>query len=226
MHVIILIPATARQYLRLKCRVSLQRYVSKELTHFVGRKFRDECSTAAEAEEKQYSLLTTILLSGQLGIHSGASVQRAVGGPASLSSNLLYNPQVVCFCDIPLEDLSIHRQKYSSFGLAFSKRLLVEKGATPIYYVSANSRSFLSPHVSFLQKTGRSTASWGEVFDNYHDEYEEKAGELSRLAADYKASIPQVLNAAINRLLNLQFDLWFLLFANIKFFDASKDDSD
>ena len=51
-----------------------------------------------------------------------------------------YQPQAVCFCDIPVEHLGFHMQKYGRYGLAFRKRFLIEKGASPVFYVARNSK--------------------------------------------------------------------------------------
>jgi hypothetical protein len=54
---------------------------------------------------------------------------------AKLSDNSLLQFEVVCFCDIPPENLAIHCSKYGRFGLAFSKDFLVEQGASPVMYI-------------------------------------------------------------------------------------------
>ena len=45
-----------------------------------------------------------------------------------------------CFCDIPVEDLKIHVKKYSRFGLAFDKNLIVNKGGAPVNYIPNKSK--------------------------------------------------------------------------------------
>lgn len=112
----------------------LQRYVSDELTHFVGRGL---------GEEEQYRILTEVLRTGIL-TPDGADVEGhvRVDRDARLSDNLAYDPEAVCLCDIPVGDLDLHIRKYSPFGLSFSKPFLVERGANPVYYVAAESRTW------------------------------------------------------------------------------------
>ena len=87
--------------------MKLQRYVSRELTHFVGRE---------RPEEEQYKLLINIMSTGTLtysrevsGKHTSKSMITNYG--ESFSENKMFNPGMVCFCDIPIEDLEIHMQK-------------------------------------------------------------------------------------------------------------------
>lgn len=123
-----------------------QRYVSKELTHFVGRNLSEE--------EDQYSVLVNGILKGGWLRHDPRSphgpVEILESGGVSLSiapndpdipPGELYRPQVVCFCDIPVSDLEIHMRKYSRFGLSFLKPFLVEKGASPAFYIAENSKA-------------------------------------------------------------------------------------
>lgn len=111
----------------------LQRYVSTELTHFVGRSERDE--------DTQYRVLVTVLRSGLLtprpdNPQEGNMSEVHTGG--KLSDESMFLGRVTCFCDIPLADLEIHMNKYSRFGIAFDKRWLVSRGANPVYYIVAD----------------------------------------------------------------------------------------
>jgi hypothetical protein len=88
-----------------------QRYVSNELSHFVGR--------GKAEEDAQYDILVNkILKTGWLTYPPhDISRPRSLGLDfSSLISDdkaLLY--EVVCFCDIPDSDLGIHVNKYSKF---------------------------------------------------------------------------------------------------------------
>ena len=125
--------------------MSQQRYVSEELTHFVGRGL---------SEEEQYSVLVDkILKTGWLLAYPSVFSVSEAEELLARKSGVVYSPQpsipsedmmehlVVCFCDIPITDLEIHMRKYSRFGLSFLKPFLVEKGANPVLYIAYNSKS-------------------------------------------------------------------------------------
>ena len=110
-------------------------YVSEFLTHFVGRNLK---------EERAFDLLCKIIEEGIL--LPGGSKEKWAGNAmvnfsGRFSSNELLLPQVVCFCDIPLnkEMLEIHTKKYSKFGLAFEKKWLAKRGANPVFYIAQGS---------------------------------------------------------------------------------------
>jgi len=114
---------------------AVQRYVSNELSHFVGQD---------KTDEEQYDLLVNkILKSGWLthGPYHDPNVPRSANldfsKPISKDEAIAY--QVVCFCDIPEVDLGIHTDKYGKFGLAFTKKFLIEAGACPVFYVTNES---------------------------------------------------------------------------------------
>lgn len=110
-----------------------QRYVSNELTHFVG-------SSRRGRPEAQYELLRDILRSGLLRKPGGEGFGYALSPVADDLGESLSAP-VVCFCDIPAHDLDIHTEKYGRFGIAFKKDFLVERGATPVFYVAKTAPS-------------------------------------------------------------------------------------
>jgi len=105
-----------------------QRYISSELTHFAGVHEKDKNS--------QYQILTKILKDGRLRPKQWPpKVQRNLAQGVKLSSNKLYLSDVVCFCDIPVQDLRIHTSKYTVFGLSFEKDFVVRQGGVPVYYI-------------------------------------------------------------------------------------------
>src|ERR1700730_8093442 len=110
--------------------IDVQRYVSSELSHFVGKD---------KPEQEQYQLLVYILKTGWL-LHKPfdptqpRTARLDFSRPISADKTIDY--EVVCFCDIPSSDLAIHVRKYSKFGLAFKKEFLIEKGACPVFYVA------------------------------------------------------------------------------------------
>ena len=117
----------------------VQRYVSDELTHFVGQTLPDD--------EARYALLIKILRDGFL--TSDPESPQAKGRQERFvvyrysphepfSAPDSYSIDSVCFCDIPVPDLSLHMSKYGTFGLAFQKAFLIAKGASPVYYWAAN----------------------------------------------------------------------------------------
>jgi hypothetical protein len=91
-----------------------QRYVSRELTHFVG--------SACCSDEERYALLTKILTEGclrhpDLPSRTDRDVNVRIAHvdfePRDLaSSNKAFWGTFVCFCDIPLADLPLHMAKY------------------------------------------------------------------------------------------------------------------
>jgi Putative abortive phage resistance protein AbiGi, antitoxin len=122
----------------------VQRYVSNELTHFVGR--------SLQTAEEQYRLLTEVILtSGTLGTMPEGSFQVCAGGGTHPASNDMVRYPMICFCDIPVPDLALHIEKYSRFGLAFKKQFLVPKGARPVYYVPRTHFRYAAGDFSFVQ---------------------------------------------------------------------------
>ncbi len=111
----------------------MQRYVSSELSHFVGR---------GRADEEQYQLLLHVLRTGWLTYapHDPRQSRTAsLDFSRPISTDEVIKCQVVCFCDIRDTDLAIHVRKYSKFGLAFKKDFLIERGACPVFYVANES---------------------------------------------------------------------------------------
>jgi abortive phage resistance protein AbiGi (putative antitoxin) len=108
-----------------------QRYVSSELSHFVGK--------GMPVEEQYQLLVQKILKTGWLTYAPhDPTLPRTANLDLSrpISTDDAIKSQVVCFCDIPEAELAIHVGKYSKFGLAFRKEFLIERGACPVFYVA------------------------------------------------------------------------------------------
>lgn len=118
--------------------MSNQRYVSNELSHFVGR---------GKSDDEQYDILVNkILKSGWL---TYPPHEKKLLWPRPLhidlnkplSENNPISEHIICFCDIPVSDLEIHTKKYSKFGLSFTKKFLIHRMARPVLYVPSEVRA-------------------------------------------------------------------------------------
>jgi len=158
-----------------------QRYVSDELTHFVGR-------SLGPNEDAQYSLLRAILGEGRLtsSPKSTHDIGELTVNPTAAVFEEQFQLQCVCFCDIPVEDLPIHMTKYSRFGLSFLKSFLVKKGANPVFYVAVDGIDVLYAGVPeeaavlneamARHQAGEITIDqFGEAVQRFKEAYETKA---------------------------------------------------
>ncbi|MBI4799506.1 MAG: hypothetical protein HY794_12430 [Desulfarculus sp.] len=183
--------------------MTLQRYVSDELTHFVGRGLRAQ----PEAEDRQYELLVNILRGGQLG--TDKTKHTAYADASKFSENEYYKPNVVCFSDIPVPDLAIHMGKFSRFGLAFRKAFLVAKGANPVFYLPRQAQIETSP--------GRQV-DLASHFDQRHQMILSLFRNLPTMGdGDMPSLAPGLSNQQVNDLLGF---LVFHFFSLCKFYDA------
>ncbi len=182
-----------------------QRYVSNELTHFVGR--------GLPSEDAQYALLLKIIRQSRL-THpphdKGVGYLTSVARQAAFSNNEVYQPGIICFCDIPVGELEIHMEKYSPFGLGFTKQYLIAQGANPVFYMAKNA-------IVRRTMTKRRNIPRSEYFDWLIPEYHTLRQELLQGAApgdrlDFVARVDNMIE---------QYLLSF-----IKFFDDTKPDDD
>src|SRR5437667_11562245 len=120
-----------------------QRYISKELTHFIKTRKAEHEGENAIFEKMVKILKTECITTSSLGNREDRGIGLSIDKSRKLSSNNKYIPGMICFCDIPLQDMSIHIAKYSRFGIAFKKDFLVSKGANPVFYV-ANQSKFMN----------------------------------------------------------------------------------
>ncbi|WP_301584685.1 abortive infection system antitoxin AbiGi family protein [Halomonas alkaliantarctica] len=209
-----------------------QRYISKELVHFVGRGMK---------AREQFGLLCKILsdgwithpphnpnISGNLSINSGVSI----------SENEMYSPEITCFADIPISDLSLHMEKYSSVGLSFSKEFIADSGGVPVHYLPINTQvkrsksldgseihNLIAEHgAENLMDQMSEVIPKGQHFDDMLREYHELFSIFGELARKEDPS-PGV-SGLFKRVVELQRFFDFHIFSYLKFFDHRKSDDD
>lgn len=181
-----------------------QRYISNELIHFLGRK--------DNTEDERYDRLCNILREGRLrGEVKG--VQPAPGAvetdmtvvafnlKAKLSENQMFNPNMVCFCDIPVQELGIHIKKYKGFGIGFDKDLVARRAGVPVYYIPKKGSMKHKP-----------SNYKGEYFDEVVPELCSYLGDL----IDKELDVPEV--PVVTRMKFESF-LFHHVFSYLKFFD-------
>lgn len=120
-----------------------QDYVSYEFHHFVGRHNLDE-------NEAQYEVLKLVLESLKLLRSPFRDKEGGIVYVIDLEGSFLeenfIKPSIVCFCDIPAKDLSIHTSKYGHFGISFPRQFLIERGARPVIYFPHHKKDDFSIH--------------------------------------------------------------------------------
>lgn len=209
-----------------------QRYISKELLHFVGR---------GMDTGEQFSLFVKILSEGWITHpphNPNISGNLQVNGEASISNNEMYSPEITCFADIPLEDISLHMGKYSSIGLSFTKDFIAAAGGVPVHYLpidaSVNRLKNLNSediqkivseygHDSLAEHMSE-TVSKGQHFDEMLSEYHELFDIFRTLARE--ADPTPGVSGLSKRVMELERFLGFHLFSYFKFFDHRKADDD
>jgi hypothetical protein len=165
-----------------------QRYISPYLTHFAGR----EC----KSDDERYEVLKKILKEGWIlsqtldgctsslkARQTSAAIQIRFEENISESRNQMVNPEMVCFCDIPIGDLHIHTEKYSHFGLAFDKQFIASHRGGPVYYVPIHASSVL-PGGEGPERKHEIDRGFRECYDLLHElirannEWSVKANEV------------------------------------------------
>lgn len=135
----------------------MQRYVSKELIHFLGRTL---------GPEGRYSLMLEILRSGWLTPPPHKKSEKitslSIRYDRPVCQNSMYAPEMVCFADIPIQEIRIHQKKYGGFGISFRKSFLLNKGVRPVFYIPTN--ALWSGQVAQGQYMDEIAKNWGKFF--------------------------------------------------------------
>lgn len=199
----------------------MQRYISNELTHFVGRNL---------PYEKQYDLLIEIIKSGWLTHpphNPNISGNLIVNASNKISENEMYNPEVVCFCDIPINDLQIHKNKYSSFGLSFSKTFISELGGLPVRYIPKKAQiKVMKTDRKELEDAMRSNHKDNSMdhFTNklsYQEYFDQRLSEYQLFINANRKNPNEEMRKA---LVHLDYFLSFYVFGFYKFYDNTLPD--
>jgi len=148
-------------------------------------------------------------------------------GRKPISTNEAIKCTMLCFCDIPPNQLKIHVKKYKRFGIAFSKQFLLRKGAVPVHYVP---RDASNPTVGIGPRTAA-------------DRFDELRAELQRVQFDLEEYVKRIHGPAallsklptpntpvghqlLGRFSALQSDLEELVFGRMKFFTSGLTEDD
>ncbi len=187
-------------------------YVSPNLTHFVGR--------TASGNDEAYARLLSIIRDGWLLPHNARLRRQRDENMAAfemhpavpLSSNDRFVPEMVCFADIPDNDLGIHTSKYGRFGLALPKAFLAPKGARPVLYVPYQAKTQPLARYDDIRE------DWDELAHIFPLEVDPKFGGTF---SEVTARDPLEGEAPAERIAD-----WVShdLLAYVKFFDASLPD--
>ena len=207
---------------------TIQRYISKELTHFVGRSLRERMKDKDQLLEAQYKILLKIIEEKCIsypphspdkttsGLKYAPALRNHIVYLENFSSNDMIVPSMICFCDIPIEDLGIHIRKYSHLGLSFQKSFLIKQGATPLLYVERNSA---------FRSTTRS-----EYFDMMVKLYIKNCSSIGHIhnliknESNSKEYI-KMIESKPNECVKIDNFILYLL-SYIKFFDSNRSDDD
>jgi hypothetical protein len=196
-------------------KASLQRYVSPDLTHFVGAKLKSR-----DARYKRFEqILKGRLLEARPRLPQMADPYRALekNPERPLSSNEACTLPAVCFCDIPLSDLPLHMTKYKDFGISFTKDFLADQGATPMLYVPTRGRPAALPYEGY----SRGRVKFQRVsFDEFWKLFNRVDAALTLREHTKQADS---LMEDLRRLITF---LEFHVIGQLKFFDHRLDDSD
>ncbi|MGQ4582482.1 abortive infection system antitoxin AbiGi family protein [Lysobacter sp. F60174L2] len=126
----------------------MQNFVSNTLYHLVGR-------GRPEADHDNFETLCAILRSMELrtcevaGARGGARISRDPDRP--IIDGEPAEQSVVCFCDIPRDQLWFHARRYGKFGLGLRRSVVAQWGARPVIYIPVSDRAH---------------GNWGKRFGN------------------------------------------------------------
>lgn len=90
---------------------------------------------------------------------------------SSHKEDLEFAIPMVCFCDIPLSQVSLHLKHYGNYGIGLTKDWAIKNGLSPVLYVVRNSplASLLHSIVEQLSTFPRDALGNSPALDRFHD---------------------------------------------------------
>jgi hypothetical protein len=139
----------------------MEEYISDKLCHFVGR--------SLPSPDEKFNLLLKITSDGRLLIDPSnpdatSSIESTGAHKFESNGEIWEKISTVCFCDIPNNKLEIHVSKYSRFGIGFTKKFLISKGARPVHYLPVTG---VIQHISKTSKNDLNPDQYFRVLDSY-----------------------------------------------------------
>lgn len=163
-------------------------YISDELFHFVGHR-------APNDHEGNFGTLIKILRSNCISseppkVGWGTNTVRLKRG-ARLDSEELVVSNITCYCDIPLDALGLHIEKYGCFGLSLKKDYLIKYGARPVLYVPMSSNDWSSPYGHNLLRDieGVVEGFMAQLYDERVEQLTTHSRSLTRVPATPREAI-------------------------------------
>lgn len=192
-------------------------------------------------EDQQFELLIKILNEcwvTHVPHNPNISGNLSVNPNVAISKNEMYSPQITCFTDIPIQDLSIHMQKYSPFGISFSKDFIAKAGGAPVHYIPQGSNVKRSKklnaddYVKFMEEGER-----GNFIENLYENissaqyFDEMLREYHLLFNIFREQSKKIdpqpgVSGLFKRVLDLERFLSFHIYSYFKFFDHTLSDDD
>ena len=201
----------------------MQRYVSDELTHFVGR--------CLPTDEIRYDLFLSIIRQGWLRESHRETLGIGFTGNSDSGKPLCGNEAIkttaVCLCDIPVDTLGVHMKKYGPFGIALPKRFLVPQGATPVHYVALDAKN---------RDVGIGPLTVGARLDKLRTELQDFVNDLGTYVEQHEGPPPFLTKLSppgtppghklMGQMAAIQNELEFRVFGQIKCFKSSLAEDD
>jgi hypothetical protein len=95
----------------------------------------------------KFEYIKNILVNG---LYPRVSIETIYGSDPVESEDITNLIPMVCFCDIPLSQVSHHISKYGNYGIGLTKEWGIQNGITPVLYYHDDSQTFKT-----IQKTLR-----------------------------------------------------------------------